>query len=63
VKNTPTGFLRVRSTASANGQEIGQLKPGDVVVMLEEIPNWYRVRLSDGKEGFISAAYAQKKQQ
>ncbi len=63
VKNTPTGFLRVRSTASANGQEIGQLKPGDVVVMLEEIPNWYRVRLSDGKEGFISASYAQKKQQ
>jgi SH3-like domain-containing protein len=30
--------------------------------MLEEIPNWYRVRLSDGKEGYISAAYAQKKQ-
>jgi uncharacterized protein YgiM (DUF1202 family) len=62
VKSTPTGFLRVRSTASANGQEVGQVKPGDVLTMVEEIPNWYRVRLSDGKEGFISAAYASKKQ-
>ena len=62
VKSTPTGFLRVRSTATANGQEIGQVKPGDVLTMLEEIPNWYRVRLSDGKEGFVSAAYVQKKQ-
>lgn len=61
VKSTPTGFLRVRSTASANGQEVGQVKPGDVLTMLEEIPNWYRVRLSDGKEGYISSAYAQKK--
>ncbi len=61
VKSTPTGFLRVRSTASANGQEVGQVKPGDVLTMLEEIPNWYRVRLSDGKEGFVSAAYVQKK--
>jgi hypothetical protein len=55
-------ILRVRSTASANGQEVGQVKPGDVLTMVEEIPNWYRVRLSDGKEGFISAAYASKKQ-
>jgi hypothetical protein len=62
IKNTPTGFLRVRNSASANGQEMGQVKPGDVLTMLEEIPNWYRVRLSDGKEGYISAAYAQKKQ-
>ncbi len=61
VKSTPTGFLRVRNTATANGQEIGQVKPGDVLTMLEEIPNWYRVRLSDGKEGFVSAAYVQKK--
>lgn len=62
VKNTPTGFLRVRSTASSNGQEVGQVKPGDVLTMLEEIPGWYRVRLNDGKEGYISSAYAQKKQ-
>lgn len=61
VKSTPTGFLRVRSTASANGQEVAQVKPGDILTLLEEIPNWYRVRLTDGKEGFISSAYAEKK--
>lgn len=62
IKSTPTGFLRVRSSASANGKEVGQVNPGDVLVLLEEMPGWYRVRMKDGKEGYISAAYAQKKQ-
>ncbi len=61
IKNTPTGFLRVRNTPSINAAEVGQVKPGETVVMLEEIPNWYRIRLTDGKEGYISSSYAEKK--
>ena len=61
IKSTPTGYLNVRSTASTNGQQVAQVKPGDVVTMLEEIPNWYRIRTSDGKEGYISSSYAEKK--
>ena len=61
IKKTPTGFLRVRETASANGKEVGQLKPGESVVLLEELNNWYRIRLADNKEGYIASQYAEKK--
>ena len=61
IKNTPTGFLRVRETASANAKEVAQLKPGESVVLLEELANWYRIRLADNKEGYIASQYAEKK--
>lgn len=61
VKQTPTGFLRVRDKPSLNGKEITQVKPGDRLVLLEEQGSWDRVRLSDGTEGFVSAVYVEKK--
>jgi len=61
VKQTPTGFLRVRDKASLNGKEITQVKPGDTLILLEEQGSWDRVRLSNGTEGFVSAAYVEKK--
>lgn len=61
VKQTPTGFLRVRDKASLNGKEITQVKPGDTLILLEEQGSWDRVRLSNGTEGFVSATYVDKK--
>lgn len=61
VKNTPTGFLRVRDKASLNGKEVAQVKPNDTLILLEEQGGWDRVRLSDGTEGFVSADYVLKK--
>ncbi len=61
VKNTPTGFLRVRDKPNIAGKEITQVKPGDELVLLEELSSWFRVKLSDGSEGYISSTYAQKK--
>ncbi|MCR4306060.1 MAG: PEGA domain-containing protein [Candidatus Daviesbacteria bacterium] len=61
VKQTPTGFLRVRDKAGLNGKEIAQVRPGDSLVFLEEIGSWIRVRLSSGTEGFVSSAYVEKK--
>lgn len=61
VKKTPTGFLNVRQSASINAKVVVQVKPGDKLVLLEELPNWNRVRTSDGKEGFVSSAYVEKK--
>lgn len=60
VKPTPTGFLRVRDKASLLGKEIAQVKPGDELILLEELPGWMRVRLADGKEGYVSSTYVQK---
>lgn len=60
IKKTPTGFLRVRDKAGLGGKEIGQVKPGDKLVMLEESPGWVRIRLKDGKEGWVSSSYIEK---
>ncbi len=61
VKQTPTGFLRVRDKGSFLGKEIAQVKPGDTLILLEELLGWDRVRLSDGTEGFVSSTYVEKK--
>lgn len=60
VLDTPTGFLRVRADANASSAEIGRVAPGDKLPLLGEFPNWKKVKLLDGQEGYISAQYAQK---
>lgn len=60
VLNTPTGFLRVRDKPSLNGKEITRVKPGDILILLEELAGWVRVRLSDNTEGYVSSAYVEK---
>lgn len=61
VRQTPTGFLRVRSNPSVESVEIARVLPGDELTLLEEFPNWNRIRLPDGKEGYVSSTYTEKK--
>lgn len=61
IRNTPTGFLRVRDNPGLGGKEIAQVKPKEEYILLEETPGWVRIRLKDGKEGWVSSAYTQKK--
>lgn len=63
VLDTPTGFLRVRDKPSLSGKEIARVNPGDTLILLEELPSWYRVRLSDNTEGYVSSAYVEKQNQ
>lgn len=60
VLDTPTGFLRVRDKPSTAGKEITQVKPGDKLILLEELSGWDRVRLSDNTEGYVSSSYVEK---
>ncbi len=60
VKQTPLGFLRVRSEPSISGAEIARVKSGEVLTLIEENASWVKVRLDDGKEGFVSAQYIEK---
>lgn len=60
ILQTPTGFLRVREDASINGAEIARVIPGDVLEFLEEKPDWFHIKLKNGKNGWISSAYAKK---
>lgn len=60
ILDTPTGFLRVRDSASLSGKEIAQVKPGEKYDFLSEQTGWFEIKLNDGKTGFISSQYSQK---
>ncbi len=61
VKQTPTGFLRVREKASTASKEVGRVSEGDVLMVLEELPSWYKIKTPDNIEGYVSATYVTKK--
>lgn len=61
VKQTPTGFLRVRDKASLNGKEVTRVNTGEKLVLLEELAGWDRVRLPDRTEGYVFSTYVEKK--
>lgn len=60
IQDTPTGFLRVRENPSTAGSEIGRVNPGEEYELLEEQNGWYKIKLSDGKTGWVSGQYAKK---
>lgn len=60
ILQTPTGFLRVREDASVGSAEVARVIPGDTLKLIEEKGSWFKVKLEDGKEGWISAQYAKK---
>lgn len=44
----------VRASASSGSADLGGLRPGEQAELLGSVPRWYRVRLADGTEGFVS---------
>lgn len=59
VIQTPQGFLRVRQDASTNSPEIGRVKTGDKLEVIQETIGWIKVNF-EGKQGWISADYTKK---
>lgn len=60
VKETPTGFLRVRSQPSTSSEELAQIKPGEMYPYLNEEKNgWLKIEYATGKEGWVSGVYAE----
>jgi len=60
IKETGTGWLRVREEASKWSKEIGRVNPGESYVLLGEEVDWYQIKLEDESEGWVSAKYAEK---
>lgn len=59
IKETETGWLRVRNLPSSGGIEIGRVKPGESFELLGENTDWYQIKF-DNKNGWISVKYAEK---
>ena len=49
--------VSVREAPSSNSALIGQLLKGHEALLLLDVPSWYKVRLADGTEGFVSKAW------
>jgi hypothetical protein len=60
IKETETGWLRVRSVSSSSGAEIAKVKPKEKYKILEESDEWIMIDLGGGKSGRILAKYADK---
>jgi hypothetical protein len=60
IKETPTGWLRVRSSPSTSGTELVKVNPGEKYPLLEEKSGWYKIEYEEGKTGWISGQYASK---
>ncbi len=58
IKETPTGWLRVRSEPSTTASESGRAKPGETYPYLSEEENgWYKIDFN-GESGWISGDWA-----
>ena len=60
IKDTPTGWLRVRDKASTAGGEVGRVEPGEEYELLDEDNGWYKIEYEQGEQGWISGQYATK---
>lgn len=60
IKDTPTGFLRVRMEPSTSATEAARVNPGDKFHMEDEKSGWYEIFYDGKNSGWISGQYAEK---
>lgn len=58
IGETPTGWLRVRSGPGTSFAQIGQVYPGETYPVAAREGRWVKIRLADGREGWVNSAYA-----
>jgi len=60
IKETPTGWLRVREEPSASATEVARVNPGETLPYLnEQKSGWYKIEYAKDKEGWVSGAYVE----
>lgn len=60
IKDTPTGFLRVRMEPSTGATEAARVNPGEKFHIFDEKTSWYQISYDGTNKGWISATYADK---
>ncbi len=60
IKDTPTGWLRVRMEPSLDATEAAKVNVGTMHPYLGEESGWYKIRYETAKEGWVYATYAEK---
>ncbi len=60
IKETPTGFLRVRMEPSTSATEAARVNPGEKYSILSEENGWYEIKYDGVNTGWVSGQYAEK---
>lgn len=60
IKDTPTGFLRVRMEPSTSATEAGRVNPGEKYHIFDVKNNWFQISYDGTNKGWISGQYADK---
>jgi len=60
IKETPTGWLRVRVEPSISATESAKVNPGEMYSLIEEKSGWYKIEYEKDEEGWVSGQYAEK---
>jgi hypothetical protein len=59
ILDTGVGWLRVRSIAGLDGEEIARVDVGKSYTVLEETTGWVKIRVDSATEGWVSADYVE----
>lgn len=62
IKETETGWLRVRLEPTLNASEAAKVNPGDEFPLLDEKEGWTQIEYEKGKTGWVSSTYVEKKE-
>ena len=60
IKETETGWLRVREASSSASREIEKVNTGSSYPLLDETADWYKIDLGNNKIGWVSTGYSEK---
>lgn len=60
VAETVTSAVNVRAGATVDSAIIGKLRRGDALVLIEELPQWFVVRLYDGQTGYVHRGWTRE---
>lgn len=60
VKDTPTGFLRVRQEPNTSATESARVNPGDKFHIEESQNGWYEIKYDGTNLGWVSGTYVDK---
>jgi len=60
IKDTPTGWLRVREEPTVDATEAAKVNPGQRFDLIEEQEGWYKIEYTIGKTGWVYSEYANK---
>lgn len=60
IKDTPTGFLRVRIEPSTSASEAARVNPGEKYTYVDSQNGWYQIKYDSSNTGWVSGQYVEK---